>query len=141
MSQLRRSRGFSLIEIMIVVVIIGILAALALPSLQAYLARSKRGSAQLALDGIRKAQAGYFSEHGGYASQFSLLALTIDGFTLQGDGTLQGQQYNMVIDVPGDGQSYLVTATANIDKDAFLDVLTLDNNSNTYVIASDDVVN
>lgn len=134
-------RGFSLVEVMIVLAIIGILAALAVPSFQAYLARSKRGSAELALDGIRKAQAGYLSEYGNYSSDFSLLALTIDGFKLQGDGSLQGAQYNIVLDNPGGPQTYQATATANVDNDAFLDVLVLNNTSNTWVIVSDDVTN
>jgi type IV pilus assembly protein PilE len=37
----RLRRGFSLLEVMIVVVIIGILATLAYPSLEGYLQRSK----------------------------------------------------------------------------------------------------
>ena len=41
-----RKRGFSLIELMIVVAIIAILVALALPSYQAYIRKSKRDEAQ-----------------------------------------------------------------------------------------------
>ncbi len=60
----RAQRGFTLIELMIVVSIIGILASIALPSYQAYVYRAKASEIVLRIDKIKTVLAGLQAETG-----------------------------------------------------------------------------
>jgi type IV pilus assembly protein PilA len=51
--QIRRNSGFTLIELMIVVAIIGILAAIAIPAYQDYTAKAQASEAFALLDGLK----------------------------------------------------------------------------------------
>jgi type IV pilus assembly protein PilA len=61
-------KGFTLIELMIVVAIIGILAAIAIPNFLKYQAKSKQSEAKTNLKGIFTSETAYYAEQNQYGS-------------------------------------------------------------------------
>jgi prepilin-type N-terminal cleavage/methylation domain-containing protein len=64
----RNQKGFTLVELMIVVIIVGILAAVAIPMYQGATERAKASEAVAALGTIRGAMRVYYAEHGTYVN-------------------------------------------------------------------------
>ena len=112
----RRCSGFSLIEVMIVVVIIGILAALAYPTLEGYLQRTRQTEARTNLSALYTAQKIYFATNRTYASSFDDLDVQ---FETGGDVV-----YSYTLTATA--TSFVATATGNLDDDAALDTWTID---------------
>lgn len=63
---MKRTAGFSLVEIMIVLAIVGILASIAYPGYAGYIARSRRIEGQMALLDILQQQERFYSLHNTY---------------------------------------------------------------------------
>ena len=71
---MRPQKGFSLIELMIVVAVIGILAAIAYPAYQDYVTRAKRSDAMNTIAAFRIAQEKYRANNTTYTTNIALLS-------------------------------------------------------------------
>ena len=69
-----RKNGFTVIEMMTVIAVIGVLAALAIPNVLRMRLRANEAAAETALGGIKSAMAAYHLEKDTYPSDLSQLA-------------------------------------------------------------------
>lgn len=85
-----RQDGFTLIELMIAVAVIGILAALAFPSYQEHINKSRRADAQAALVELAQFMERHYTSNGGYlASGNTGAAPTLPFSKAPKDGSLE----------------------------------------------------
>ncbi|MDH5610853.1 MAG: type IV pilin protein [Gammaproteobacteria bacterium] len=73
---MKKNNGFTLIELMIVVVIIGILTAVAAPSYMDYLRESRRADAKVGLTKLADKQERYYLQNNIYATTLANLNIT-----------------------------------------------------------------
>jgi type IV pilus assembly protein PilE len=69
-------KGFTLIELLVTIVIVGILAAVAIPAYTNYMVRARRADAKTALEQLRASQEMFRAERGSYSTDLSLAELT-----------------------------------------------------------------
>lgn len=76
MTMKKIASGFTLIEMLIVVVIVGIVMAVAIPAYQTHTLKANRADAYAALDEIMKAQERFAYENGTYTTDLTALGYT-----------------------------------------------------------------
>jgi len=86
-------QGFTLIELMIVVAIIGILAAIAIPAYQDYTIRAQVTEGATLMDGVKVAMQDYYAFHGTWPTS---LTASDAAFGLNFTGAMTGQYVSAV---------------------------------------------
>ncbi|MGY3930046.1 type IV pilin [Aeromonas encheleia] len=101
---MKNAKGFSLLELMIVVVVVAILSAVAYPSYQAHIAASRRAEAKAALMEAAQYMEREFTQAGSYnAANLASAGLS----TLPRDGS--SAYYQMAVNASG--AAFILTAT------------------------------
>jgi type IV pilus assembly protein PilE len=104
------SRGFTLIELMIVIVIAAILASIAVPSYRSYVLRTHRVEAKTALLNLAAAQERFYLENNTYAANAVLATAPPAGLGLP--ATTENGWYTVAIANGANAATFTATATA-----------------------------
>jgi len=107
-SMSRASAGFTLIEVMIVVVIIGILAAVAVPSYRDYITRSKITEATATLANLRIRMEQYYQDNRNYGTTATACPAQV---TMPTAPAIRYFAYTCGWGAVGTTQGYTLTAT------------------------------
>jgi type IV pilus assembly protein PilE len=99
-----QNKGFTLIEVMVVVVIIGVIASIAYPSYVGFITRGARGDAVAGVMQVANLQEQFYLDHRAFTADMNLLGLGADPFKVE------NKLYEVDAVLANGG--YTVTATA-----------------------------
>lgn len=100
-------RGVTLLEMLVVMLVVAVIAALALPSYRQYLVRVNRGEATSGLYAIAAAEERFHLRHGRYTDDIRGGAPLGLGLALDGASS----RYQFSVAMADDGQTYIASAT------------------------------
>jgi type IV pilus assembly protein PilA len=122
LSKIRNRKGFTLIELMIVVAIIAILAAIAIPNFLKFQAKSKQSEARTMLTGVYEAEMGFFATENYFSGTASVIgfepASAPKYYTDPSDNSAANGGPRIVAEAY---THFTATVSGNIDRDDFRD--------------------
>jgi type IV pilus assembly protein PilE len=123
MNKRMRSRGFTLVELMVVLVVLGILSAIAIPSYTQYILRSHRTNAQAVLAETAQFMERFYTTNNTYEGAALLTAVV----PRNASGTEVRYNISFVDDEPGAEAWVLQAVPVNAQADDSCGTLTLSN--------------
>ncbi|AZI24065.1 prepilin-type N-terminal cleavage/methylation domain-containing protein [Pedobacter sp. G11] len=132
----KRLDAYTLTEILIVLVIIGILILLALPNLMPLITKAKTTEAKLQLEHLAKLQQGYFYENSKYSSDLVEIGFIQEKLT--SDGKDGKANYKVEITAASNNTfTAKATAVADFDGDGTFNVWQIDQDKNIKELIAD----
>ncbi|TDG35147.1 prepilin-type N-terminal cleavage/methylation domain-containing protein [Pedobacter changchengzhani] len=110
----KKINAYTLTEILVVLVIIGILVLLALPNLMPLITKAKTTETKLQLEHLAKLEQSYFFEHSKYSNNFNEVGFIQE--TLTTDGKVGNANYKIQI-ISATNTSFLAEAATVADFD------------------------
>lgn len=111
MKNIKKTDGFTLIEIMIVVAIIAILASIALPSYQESVRRGNRAEARAAILNLAQLQERNFTDRGTYATVGSSSTAPWAASSFYSGSSYASRKYDLTVATANSGSTFTITAT------------------------------
>ena len=128
---LKSSLGFTLIELMVVVIIVAIFAAVAIPSYQSFVRRSTAAQAQQEIQRIATLLERNKSRNFNYLG----FTITPDPFVIPTGSTGSAVKYSITV-MDGTDSSRVLTDTAAAGQDYIIRALSNDDKNFSYVLSS-----
>ncbi len=75
----KSQRGFSLVELMVVVAIIGVLSSIAVPAINKYLAKARQSEAKTNLASLYTSEKAFYAEYTAYDTRFDAIGYSPEG--------------------------------------------------------------
>lgn len=117
----RNDKGITLIELLIVIMIVGILASIALPIYRGYMQRARRADAKTSLEQVRAAQEMRRAEYGSYSTDLAALQTSWGGpASTTGDYTIS---FTVSTTTTFTAMAHPNTSRQSSDGDLFIDHL------------------
>ena len=132
----RRLQAFTLTEVLVVLVIVGILVLLALPNLMPLITKAKSTEAKIQLEHLHTLEKTFFYEKSKYTTDITSIGFIQEKLTTEGEDGRANYKIEVVEASPA---SFLAKATAvvDFDGDGTLNVWEIDQNKNLKETVAD----
>lgn len=130
----KKLKAFTLMELLIVLIIIGILVLLALPNLMPLISKAKSTEAQLQLEHVYTLEKSYFYLHSKYSTNFTDISFEPSKSTAQGGNA----NYQIeVVEATNNTFKARATAIADFDGDGIYNVWEVNQDKNIKEVTPD----